>query len=101
MLFYLGSQSVKLCGLGCEHRGIGRALRLDLFQGRSLLLPQLFDLLLVLFDQFLLFLSMAGGQFLLFLTMADLNLFNFTPVMKLYFALNGFLSLVFAASCIK
>ena len=101
MLLCLGSQSVKLCGLGCELRGIGRALRLDLFQGRSLLLPQLFDLLLVLFDQFLLFLSMAGSQFLLLLSMADLNLFNFTPVMKLYFALNGFLSLVFAASCIK
>ena len=33
--------------------------------------------------------------------MAVLNLFNFTPVVKLYFALNGFLSLVFVASCIK
>ena len=55
-----------------------------------MLLPHLFDLLLVLLCQFLLFLSMAG-----------LNLFDFTPVINRYFALNGFLSLVIVSSCIE
>ena len=93
----LGFQHVKLCDLGRKPRGIFRALCFDLVQGSSLLPLQLFDLLLVLFNQFLLFLSMAGSQFLLFLSMADLNLFYFTPVVELDFALNGFLRLVFAS----
>ena len=75
MLRCLGSKPVKLRGLGRKPRGVCLALCFDLFQGSSLLLLQLFDLLLVLFNQCLLFLSMVGGQFLLFLSMGDLNLF--------------------------